>query len=102
MSMRDPIRRVLLHLGEYVAHNLGILVGPLARPRHIHGDVAQLWPREGMVEVVFQEVVFGEVLEVGVLDEGEVFDGKDADVHGWRGGSWPGSACWWREREGHG
>jgi len=72
MPVLDPVRRLLLHLGEYVPDNFGVLVrGPL-RARGIDGHIAELRPRERMVQVVLQEVVFREILEVCVLYEGQV------------------------------
>lgn len=82
VTMLHAVRRLLLHLGEDIADDLGVLVGVLLGARDVDGDVAELGPGEGVVEVVFEEVVFGEVLEVRVLDEGEVGGGEDADIHG--------------------
>lgn len=77
-----PVRRLLLHLGQHVADNLGVVVGPLARARDIDGDEAELRPGQRVVEVVLEEVVLGQVLQVGVLDQREVGRGEEADVHG--------------------
>lgn len=82
VSMGDPIRRLLLHLGENIADDLGVLVGVLLRTRDIDSHEAELGPGERVVEIVFEKVVFGEVLKVGVLDEGQVGVGEDADIHG--------------------
>ena len=35
---------------------------------HINGDVAQLWPAEGVVHVVLAEVVLRQICDVGLLD----------------------------------
>lgn len=75
------IRRLLLHLGQHVAHNLGVVVGPLARARDVHRHEAELRPRQRVVEVVLEEVVFRQVLQVGVLDERQVGGGEESDVH---------------------
>ena len=82
MAVLDAVGGLLLHLREDIADDLGVLVGVLLGARDVDGDVAELGPREGVVEVVLEEVVLGEVLEVGVLDEGEVRTGEDADIHG--------------------
>lgn len=82
MSMLQPIRRLLLHLGQHVPDNLGILPGHIAASwlpvtagvsgvsvaRPHDSDETQLRPGEGVVEVVFQEVVFGEIGYVACLD----------------------------------
>ena len=72
MSVRHPIRGLLLHLGEDIADDLGVVVRRLCGARGVDGHEAQLRPRERVVQVVLEEVVFGEVLEVGVLDQREV------------------------------
>ena len=77
----DPVAGVLLHLGEDIADDLGVVIGALLGPRHVYGHVAELRPRQGVVEVVFKEVVLGQVLEVGVLDQREVRRLEEADVH---------------------
>lgn len=81
MPMLHTIRGLLLHLGEHVADDLGVLVGVLLGAGDVDGDVAELGPGQRVVQVVLEEVVFGQVFEVGVLDEGEVGGGEDADVH---------------------
>lgn len=87
MAVLDAVLRVLLHLCEDVADNLGRIVGCLHGPRylgkyvrlnhdaishthgtHIYGDVAQLWPAKLVVHVVLAKVVFGQVGDVGRLD----------------------------------
>lgn len=84
----NAICRLLLHLGEDIAHNLrGVGVGV----REVDGDVGELWPRERVVEVVFEEVVFGEVGDVGELDVGEVGGLELADIHRWLCGAGGGS-----------
>ena len=94
MPMLQPIRRLLLHLGQHVPDNLGILPGHIAASwlptavtvgagagvfgvsvaRPHDRDETQLRPGEGVVEVVFQEVVFGEVGYIACLDRGEEVD----------------------------
>lgn len=81
MTMRHTISRLLLHLGQHIAHDLGVVIRPLGRTAHVHSDIAQLRPRQRMVQVVFEKVVFGEILQIGVLDEREVRAAEDADVH---------------------
>lgn len=76
------VRRFFLHLGQHVADDFRVVVGPLARTRDVDGDEAELRPGEGVVEVVLEEVVFRQVLQVGVLDQREVGRGEEADVHG--------------------
>jgi hypothetical protein len=81
MSMGHAVGRLLLHLGEHIANNLGVLVGRAWRARGIDSNVAELRPRERVIEVVLEEVVLGQVLEIGVLDEGEVGGFEETDVH---------------------
>lgn len=76
------VRGFFLHLGQHVADDFRVVVGPLARAADVNGDEAELRPGEGVVEVVLEEVVLGEVLQVGVLDQGQVGRGEEADVHG--------------------
>jgi hypothetical protein len=86
VAMGDAVGGLLLHLGQDVADNLGVVVGPPHGPRDVDGDIAELRPRQRVVEVVLEEVVLGQVLEVGVLDEGQVGVGEHANVHGGRTG----------------
>ncbi|CCF39668.1 hypothetical protein CH063_10438 [Colletotrichum higginsianum] len=81
MAVGNAVGGLLLHLGQDVADNLGVVVGGALRARDIDGDIAELGPREGVVEVVLEEVVLGQVLEVGVLYEGEVGGLEQADIH---------------------
>jgi len=71
----------LLHLGQYITDDFGRIVGRLFWSGHIDGHVGQLWPRERVVEVVFQEVVFGEVGDICGLNVGDVGWDEHADVH---------------------
>jgi hypothetical protein len=48
----DAVRRVFLHLGEDVADDARWVVGGLLGAGDVDGDVGELGPREGMVEVV--------------------------------------------------
>ncbi|KAK2729580.1 hypothetical protein CKAH01_02554 [Colletotrichum kahawae] len=82
--MRHAVGGLLLHLGEHIADDLGVVVGCALGAGDVDGDIAELGPREGVVEVVLEEVVLGQVLEVGVLYEGEVGGLEEADIHGGR------------------
>ncbi len=81
------IHGLLLHLREDVADDLGGVVGGARGAGDVDGDVGELWPGEGVVEVVLQEVVLRQVGDVGGLHVGDVGGEEDADVH-----------CWWRGR----
>jgi hypothetical protein len=48
---------------------------------HIHGNIAQLRPAQGVVEVVFAKVVFREVRDVGLLHMRNVRGSEQANVH---------------------
>ena len=91
MAVLDAILRVLLHLSEHIADDLGRIVGcllgsrylyeyvrfastdaPGAHSTYIHCDVAQLWPAKLVVHVVLAKVVFGQVRDVGRLDMRDV------------------------------
>ncbi|OHW93808.1 hypothetical protein CSPAE12_07533 [Colletotrichum incanum] len=80
--MGHAVGGLLLHLGQDVADDLGVVVGGALRARDVDSDIAKLGPRQGVVEVVLEEVVLGQVLEVGVLYEGEVGGLEEADIHG--------------------
>ena len=88
MSMRHPIRGLLLHLRQHIAHDARRIVGALWRTRDVDGDEGELGPGERVVEVVFHKVVFGEVGDVGVLDVRDVGGVEEADVHGCGLGRW--------------
>lgn len=75
---------LLLHLGQDIADNLGVVVGRLLGTGDIDGDEAELRPREGVVEVVLEKVILGQVLEVGVLNEWKVGWSEESDIHGGR------------------
>lgn len=79
--MLDAVGGLLLHLGQDIADDLGVVVGRLLGARDIDGDVGQLGPRQGVVQVVLHKVVLGQVLEVGVLDQRDVARLEAADVH---------------------
>lgn len=81
MAVRHAVRRLLLHLGEDISNDLGVVVGAPPGPGDVDGDKGELRPRKRVVEVVLEEVVLGQVLEVGVLDEGQVCVGEESDVH---------------------
>lgn len=49
VTVGDAIGGLLLHLGEHVADDLGVVVGGLLGPRDVDGDVAQLRPRQRVV-----------------------------------------------------
>lgn len=84
VAVLDAVGGLLLHLGEHVADDLGVVVGGLLGARDVDGDVAELRPREGVVEVVLHEVVLWQVLEVRMLDQRDVPRLETADVHGCR------------------
>ncbi|OLN86428.1 hypothetical protein CCHL11_06393 [Colletotrichum chlorophyti] len=93
--MGDAVRGLLLHLGQDIADDLGVVIRGVFGARDVDGDIAELGPREGVVEVVLEEVVLWQVLEVGVLYEREVGGLEEADIHGGlsvgvrtRGGRW--------------
>ena len=81
VAVRHAVGRLLLHLGQDISYDLGVVIGRLFGPRHVDGDIRQLRPRERVVEVVLEEVVLGEVLEVGVLDQWDVGGLKESDIH---------------------
>lgn len=56
MPVLHPIRGILLHLGQDIADYARVVIGCLLGPRDIDGNVGELGPAEGMVEVVFHEV----------------------------------------------
>jgi hypothetical protein len=86
VAVRDAVGGLLLHLGEHIADDLGVVVGGLFGAGDVDGDEGQLGPRQGVVQVVLEEIVLGQVLEVGVLDQRYVGRAEEADVHG--GGGW--------------
>ena len=44
VAMRHAVRRVLLHLGQDIAHDLGIVVGRLLGAGDVDGHEAELGP----------------------------------------------------------
>lgn len=56
MSMLYPIGRVLLHLRKHIAYDAWEVIGCLLRARDIDGNVGELGPGEGMVEIVFHKI----------------------------------------------
>jgi hypothetical protein len=82
VAVLHAVGRLLLHLGEHIAHDLRVVVGGLGRARDIDGDEGQLRPGERVVEVVLEKVVLGQVLEVGVLDQRYVRGAEEPDIHG--------------------
>lgn len=110
MSMRNPIRRLLLHLRQHISHYFRILIPstrrrgrnpipslliPVLGPDDSHET--QLRPRERVVQVVFQKVVLGQVGDVAGLDGGEEVDvrwvrGEGEDVDHFGGSSFVSSA----------
>lgn len=81
MAVLHPVRRLLLHLGQDVADDLGVVISRLGRARNVDGHIGQLRPRQRVVQVVLEEVVLGKVLDVGVLDQRDVGGAEDADIH---------------------
>lgn len=82
MAVLHPIGRLLLHLGENIADDFGRVVGGFLEAGGVDGDVGELRPRQGVVQVVFAEVVFGQVGDVGGLYVRDVGGVEEADVHG--------------------
>lgn len=81
MPMLDIIRRLFFHFGENIANDFWRVVRGALRAGSVNGDVGELGPREGVVEVVFHEIIFREVGYICGLDVGEVVGGEDSDVH---------------------
>ena len=81
MPMLDIIRRLFFHFGENIANDFGGVVRGALRAGSVDGDVGELGPGEGVVEVVFHEIIFGEVGYVCGLNVGEVGGNEDSDVH---------------------
>lgn len=76
MTMRNTIRRLLLHFRKHIAHDFGVVVVHLPSTvfggsRSHDGHEAELRPCQGVVEVVFEKVVFGQVGDVACLYGGE-------------------------------
>lgn len=61
MAVLNPIRGIFLHLCEYVADDARVVIGGFGGPRNVDGDVGELGPGEGVVEVVFHEIAVGAV-----------------------------------------
>jgi hypothetical protein len=68
VTMLNPICRVFLHLRQNISHYFRRIVGSLFRSRDVDGDIAELWPAEGVVHVIFAKVVFREIGDVCLLD----------------------------------
>lgn len=81
VAVLDAVAGLLLHLGQDIANDLGVVVGRLLGARDVDGDEAELGPGQGVVQVVLEEVVLGQVLEVGVLDQGEIGRSEESDIH---------------------
>ena len=56
VTMLYAIRRILLHFGEYIADNAGVVVGGFLGTGDVDGDVGELGPGEGVVEIVLHEI----------------------------------------------
>jgi hypothetical protein len=86
MTMRNTIRRLLLHFREYIPHDFGVIIVDSSGPavfgvsRSHDGHEAELGPCQGVVEVIFQKVVFGQVGDVAGL-----YGGEEVHVR-WEGG----------------
>lgn len=48
---------------------------------YVNSNIAELWPAEGMVEVVFAEVVLWQVSDVGLLNMRDVRGAEEANIH---------------------
>lgn len=59
MTMLDSIGGILLHLRKHVSDDTGVVIRRLLWTGDIDGDVGELWPGEGMVEVVLHKVAGG-------------------------------------------
>lgn len=81
MPMLDIVCRLFFHFGENIANDFGRFIRGALRAGSVDGDVGELGPGEGMVEVVFHEIIFGEVSYVCRLNVGKVGGGEDSDVH---------------------
>ena len=81
MPVLYAVRRLFLHFREHIANNLGGVVWRAFRGGDVDGDIREVGPGKGVVEVVFQEVVLREVVDVGGLDGGNVGGAEEADVH---------------------
>lgn len=66
------LRGFFLHLSQYVAHNLPIV---------ILGHVQKLRPREYVVEVVLHLVVFGKAKQIAGLHCQQIIYGRLAYAH---------------------
>lgn len=87
VAVLDPIGGLLLHLGEDIADDFGGVVGGFLGAGDVDGDVGELRPRQGVVQVVFAEVVFRQVRDVRRLHVRDVGGVEEADVHCW--------GLWW-------
>lgn len=56
MTMLHSIGGVLLHLRKHVSYDARVVIGRLLRAGDIDGNVGELWPGEGMVEIVFHKI----------------------------------------------
>lgn len=90
MAMLYAVARLLLHLGQDVAHDLGVLLA-LAWLGPNDGNEAQLGPRKRMVEIVLHEVVLRKIGDIACLHSREKGDvgrvgGERHDVDHFGGG----------------
>lgn len=53
VPMLYAIDRLFLHFRKHIADDFGRVIGRLLRSRDIDGDVGELGPGQGVVEVVF-------------------------------------------------
>ena len=81
MPVLHPVRGLFLHFRKHITYYPGGVVGCLGGAGSVDRDVGEGGPREGVVEVVFEEVVLGEIGEVRLLYVGDVGGVEGPDVH---------------------
>lgn len=56
VTVLHAVRRIFFHFRQDVADDAGVIVGGFLGARNVDCDEGELWPGEGMVEVVFHEI----------------------------------------------
>ena len=59
VTVLNAIGRIFFHFRKDIADDAGVVVGGFLGTRDVDCDEGELWPGEGMVEVIFHEIARG-------------------------------------------